>query len=184
MLVLHGYGADEHDLLASAERLSDDRHVLSVRGPHAAGNGGYGWMASGADPFAESVRLLASFAELVPEAYDVAPDRIGAFGFSQGAKAALAALVEHPDLVRWAVSLHGFLPRAYDDPDRLAAARDRSVFVGVGADDTVISPEHGERTAERLADAGLDVTFREYPVAHAVSPAAVADVAKWLGPRR
>ena len=184
MLLLHGYGADEDDLLPYAEDLPDDLHVLSVRGPHAAGSGGYAWMESGPEPFARSTALLAEFAELVPEAYDVAPDRIGAFGFSQGAKAALAALVERPDLFRWAVSLHGFLPRAYDDPDRLAAARERSVFVGVGEDDTIISPQHGERTAERLADAGLDVTFREYPVGHGVSPAAVADAAEWLGPRR
>lgn len=184
MLVLHGYGADEHDLLESAEDLPDDLHVLGVRGPRDAGDGGYGWMESGTDPFGDSVALLAEFAELLPEAYEVSPDRIGAFGFSQGGKAALAALVEHPDLFRWAVSLNGFLPRAYDEPDRLAAARERSVFVGVGADDTVISPRHGERTAERLADAGLDVTFREYPVGHRISPAAMADVAEWLGPRR
>ncbi|NEU57306.1 alpha/beta hydrolase [Halorussus sp. MSC15.2] len=185
-LVLHGYGADEEDLLPHADRLPDDLHVFGVRGPHEAGDGRYGWMDSRPDPFAPSVDLLAAFAELVPEVADVAHDRIGLFGFSQGAKAALASLVEHPDLFRWAVSLNGFLPRPYDDPDRLAGARDNSVsaFVGVGEDDTVISPEHGERTADLLTDAGIDVTFRTYPVGHRISAAEMTDVAAWVGPRR
>lgn len=185
MLVLHGYGADENDLLARTESLPDDLHVLSVRAPHSASNGGYAWMESGADAFGRSTDRLAEFARLVPEAYDVDPDRIGLFGFSQGAKAALVALVERPDLFRWAVSLNGFLPRPYDSADRLARAREEevSVLVGVGEDDSIISPEHGERTADLLADAGLDATFRAYPVGHRVSPAEIADVTEWLRSR-
>lgn len=186
VLVLHGYGADETNLFPLVERLPDDLHLFGVRGPHEAGNEKYAWMGSGSDRFARSVDLLTEFARLVPEAYDVAPDRIGLFGFSQGAKAALASLVASPDRFRWAVSLNGYLPRAYNDADRLARASEESpsVFVGVGENDNVIPPEHGERTADRLAEAGIDVTFRAYPLGHRLSTEEIDDIAEWLGPRR
>ena len=184
VVLLHGLGADENDLLPVADGLPDDLRVLSVRAPHESRGGGYAWMAPDGDPFARSVDLLAEFAERLPEAYGVDPGRIGLFGFSQGAKAALVALVERPDLFEWAVSLNGFLPWSHEGADDLARARGKSVFVGVGEDDSVISPEHGERTADLLADAGLDVTFRSYPVSHRVDATEVEDVAEWLRSRR
>ncbi|MFC6824537.1 alpha/beta hydrolase [Halopelagius fulvigenes] len=184
VLLLHGLGGDERQLLPHAENLPDDLHVLGVRGPHSATRNGYAWMGPGSKPFARSIELLADFAERVPEAYGVDPERIGLFGFSQGAKAALAALVEEPERFRWAVSLNGFLPRGHDDADTLARARGKSAFVGVGEKDSIIGPQYGEKSAARLDDAGLDVTFRSYPVSHRVSDAAVEDVAEWLGPRR
>lgn len=178
ILLLHGYGADEHDLLPYAEYLPADAHVLSVRGPHEANAAGYAWMSSGRDPFETSTDVLGEFVARIPAAYDVDPERVGLFGFSQGAKVALAALVADPDRYAWAVSLNGYLPRGYRD--RVARAREKSVFVGVGADDSVISPEHGEETADLLADAGLDVTFRSYPVGHRIVREEVEDVTAWL----
>ena len=186
VLLLHGYGADERDLLPYAEYLPDDLHVLSVRAPYPANQSGYAWMASGSEPFRGSADLLAEFARLVPEECDVDPERIGLLGFSQGAKAALVALVADPDLYRWAASLNGYLPSSHADPDRLARVRerDRSVFVGVGEEDPIISPEYGEETADLLEDAGLDVTFRASPVGHEVVAAELEDIAEWLRSRR
>lgn len=184
VLLLHGYGADEADLLPYADRLLMDLHVLSVRGPHPAGESGYAWMESGRDPFGRSVELLGEFAERVPDAYDVDPERVGLFGFSQGAKAALAALVTDPQLYRWAVAMNGYLPREYADRERVVRAREKSVFVGVGEDDAIISPGHGEETADFLIDVGLDVTFRSYPVGHRIADEAVDHVAEWLRSRR
>lgn len=184
VVLLHGYGADETDLLPYADRLPDELYVLSVRAPHSAGANGYAWMAAGREPFKESVDTLVEFVEVVPEVYDVDPDRIGLFGFSQGAKAALVALLEEPDLFDWAVSLNGFLPRTHNDASTISRARGKPVFVGVGETDSVLSPELGEETAERFADAGLDVTVRSYPVGHAIADEAVRDVAEWIRSRR
>lgn len=184
VILLHGLGGDEHDLLPHADDLPDDLHVLSVRAPHSTSGDGYAWKASGREPFARSVELLAEFTERVPEAYDVDPERIGLFGFSQGAKAALVSLVEEPELFDWAVALNGYLPRSHNDADVISRAQGKSAFVGVGEEDTVIPPEYGEETADRLADAGLDVTFRSYPVGHRIADTAVEDVAEWLRSRR
>jgi len=180
VILLHGLGADEGDLFSYADVLPDEYRVLSVRGPHSSTGGGHAWMASGKDRFAESVSALTAFAERLPDAYGVDPDRIGLLGFSQGAKAALVALVEEPDLFAWVVSLNGFLPRSHSDESIVKRARGTSVFVGVGEHDSVISPEHGEETAETLSAAGLDVTFRSYPVGHAIADQEVEDVAEWL----
>lgn len=180
MILLHGLGADEDDLFSYAGALPSEYHVLSVRGPHRSAGSGYAWMTSGRDRFAESLSALTAFAERLPDAYDVDPDRIGLLGFSQGGKAALVALVEAPDLFSWAVSLNGFLPRSHSDPDVVERARGKAAFVGVGEHDSVISPEHGEETAETLSEAGLDVTFHSYPVGHAIADQEVEDVAEWL----
>lgn len=183
MILLHGLGADEDDLFSYADVLPNEYRVLSVRGPHSSTGGGHAWMASGQDRFGESVSALTAFARALPDAYDVDSDRIGLFGFSQGAKAALVALVEEPDLFAWAVSLNGFLPRSHSDESVVQRARGKSVFVGVGEHDSVISPELGEETAEILSEAGLDVTFRSYPVGHAIADEEVEDVAEWLRAR-
>ncbi|WP_226013053.1 alpha/beta hydrolase [Halomicrobium salinisoli] len=180
VILLHGLGADEGDLFSYADVLPEEYHVLSVRGPHSSTGGGYAWMGSGQDRFAESISALTAFAERLPDACDVDGDRIGLLGFSQGAKAALVALLEEPALFAWVVSLNGFLPRSHSDESVVERARGKSVFVGVGEHDSVISPELGAETAETLSAAGLDVTVRSYPVGHAIADQEVEDVAEWL----
>ena len=107
-------------------------------------------------------------------------DRVGLFGFSQGAKAGLAALIDRPERYRWVVALNGFLPRSHDDPDEVANAEGKPVFIGVGENDDVIAPRYGRESAELLDEAGLDVTFRTYPIGHRMSREEFADVSDWL----
>lgn len=112
------------------------------------------------------------------------PELIGSFGFSQGAKVALVALVEEPERFEWAVFLNGFLPRRYADADGVSRARGKGMFVGVGEEDDVISPELGGETAALLDDAGLDVTFRSCPTGHRITDTEVGEVVEWLRSRR
>jgi phospholipase/carboxylesterase len=207
VVVLHGRGADEHDLLPVAAALPEDLHVLSARAPDPLGPG-YTWyeldLSGGglhasqpdAEQFRRSLDLVHEFVAAAVDAYDLAPDGIGLLGFSQGAITSLATLVErrgsdappssraqcareNPDHP-WVVALNGYLPESHDDPDDVAGAAGTPVFVGAGERDQVIPPERAERAATALADAGLPVSFETYPVGHGTTPDEIGDVADWV----
>ena len=194
LIVLHGRGADEQDLLPLADRLPDSLYVLSVRAPDRLGMG-YTWydldLSAGGlhesqpdiEGFRRSLDALSEFVEAAIERYDLNSERVGLLGFSQGAILSLAALVEHPERYDWAVALHGYLAASHHNPEALDGAAGTPVFVGCGSQDQVIPAERARQAAETLADAGLDVTFREYGVGHGTSPEEVSDVAKWVAER-
>ncbi|MFC4550100.1 MULTISPECIES: alpha/beta hydrolase [Halorussus] len=188
VVLLHGRGGDEYNMIGLADNLPDDLHAFGVRAPYEVGSGsGYAWFPESPRSrggFRKAVDRLAAFVRGVPEAYNVDPQRVGLFGFSQGAIAALAALVDYPDRLRWAAAMNGYLPESHDDPEEVADARGKAVFVAVGEDDTVIPPRYGEASAELLAEAGLDVTFRAYPTGHRMIPREIRDLSAWLDSRR
>jgi len=190
VVVLHGRGADERDLLPIAAELPDDLHVLSARAPDPLGPGytwyeldlsGGGLHASQPDPegFRRSLDLVADFVDAAVDAYALDPEGVGLLGFSQGAITSLATLVETPRHP-WVVALNGYLAASHDDPEALAAAAGTPVFVGAGEHDGVIPPERAEAAADALRAAGLAVTFETYPVAHGTTPQEVADVAAFV----
>jgi phospholipase/carboxylesterase len=182
VVFLHGLGGDEENMIGVADHLPDDLHAFGVRAPFESSNG-YSWVSlegRSRGPFRKSLDQLAEFVRYLTEEDDVAPDHVGLFGFSQGAKAGLAALIDRPERYRWVVALNGYLPRSHDDPDEVANAEGNPVFVGVGENDDVIAPRYGRESAELLDEAGLDVTFRTYPVGHRMSREEFADVSEWL----
>lgn len=192
VVFLHGRGADERDLLPIAQFLPDDLHVLSARAP-ARLDPGYTWydldLSAGGlhesqpDPegFRRSLDLIEEFVDAAVEAYELDPERVGLFGFSQGAIASLSALLERPDAYRWVVALNGYLAEAHED--QVGNAAGTPIFVGCGRRDQMIPAERAERAAERLGEAGADVTFRAYPVDHGTTPEELQDVAEWLDGR-
>lgn len=194
VLVLHGRGADERDLLPLAEELPDALHVLSVRAPDRLA-GGYTWyeldLSAGglhrsqphAEQFRRSLDLVHEFAAAAVDAYGLDPERVGLVGFSQGAITGLAALLERPDRYAWVVALNGYLAASHDDPDLVAGAAGAPVFVGAGEADRIIPVGRARRAAERLREGGVDVTFRTYPVGHGTTREEVRDVADWVGER-
>lgn len=193
VVCLHGRGADEEDLLRPARALPDDCHVLSLRAPTPLGPG-YTWyeldLSAGGiqrsqpdpDDFAESRDLVDDSVAAAIEEYDLDGDRIGLFGFSQGAVLGLASILDRPDRYTWVAALHGYLPASHGDVSRFDAA-DRSAFLGSGEADDVIPANRGREAADRLAEAGLDVTFRTYPFGHGIGQDELEDVVEWVRER-
>lgn len=188
VVVVHGLGADEGDLLPVADRFPDAYHVLSVRGPDPHGPG-FSWFDfDGTDPadarpvhgdFRRSRDLLDGFRDAAVERYDLAPDRVGIFGFSQGAVLGMGSLVESPERYAWVVASHGFYPEACVPAEHV----DRPAFLGSGSADEVVPPERADRAASRLREVGCDVTVRTYDTGHRVGTEEAADVASWIGER-
>lgn len=192
VVLLHGRGADERDLLPIASELPEGLHVLSVRAPDRL-HGGYTWyeldMPGGdlhssqphAEEFRRSLDLLHEFVEWAIEEYELDPDRIGLFGFSQGSITSLSALIERPEQYDWIVALNGYLADSHED--RAGEAAGKPVFVGAGEADRIIPAERAQRAADVLKGAGVDVTFNVYSVGHGTHPEEIDDVVDWIRER-
>ncbi len=193
VVVLHGRGADEEDLLPVARHLPDDFHVVSLRAPDPL-QGGYTWyeldLSGGgleesqpdAGDFRRSLDLVAESVERATEAYDLDPDRIGLLGFSQGAITSLSLVLADPDRYAWVVALHGYLADSHADldPDGIEG---KPVFVGAGAGDRVIPESRSAAAADRFAEVGADVTSDSYPGGHGIGQRELADVVAFVESR-
>jgi phospholipase/carboxylesterase len=182
LVLLHGRGADEHDLFPLLDLFDPDRRLLGVTpgAPLRLPPGGRHWYALAGIPtpdpttFHETAPRLAAFLDALP----VPADRLVLGGFSQGAVMSFAMSLG-PDRPPPAavVALSGFLPRVprYPlEPERLTGV---PVAIAHGSLDPVIPARFSAESAETLAAAGADVLRLETPVPHMVDPG-------WIEPVR
>lgn len=191
VVLIHGRGADETDLLPIATQLPDQLHVFSVRAPLSFEDG-YAWYhldveqgglhESQPDPESlnQSVLRLAKLLAVLVDEHNIDPNRIGLLGFSQGGTLAVTTAIEVPDRVAWVVALHAFLPQSHRSASKLVDARGIPMFFGAGEMDLVVPEERTERASTRLGDVGIDVTYRAYAVGHGANDAEIDDVARWV----
>ena len=196
LVLLHGVGADELDLLPVAEALDPRLLVVSLRAPYEAEPMGYAWYAldwrttppTPRVDQAEASRaaLVAFLPELVARTGGD-PDRLFLFGFSQGAAMALAVALTRPDLVGGAV-IHSarvlpFLlqPEGRAPPSALAGL---DVLVLHGTEDDVIPVASGREVRDLLAPLlGARLTYREHEAGHFVTAETARDAARWIEER-
>ena len=190
VVVLHGRGADERDLLPVAASLPASLHVVSLRAPDPL-QGGYTWydldLSAGGlhqsqpnpTDFERSVRLVEDAIAGAVDAYDLDPDRLGLLGFSQGAITSLSLLLESPSRYAWVVGLHGYLPDSHGalEPSDVEGRR---VFVGAGDDDQVIPAHRSAAAADRLTALGAAVTHETYPTGHGIGRDELTDVVAFV----
>jgi phospholipase/carboxylesterase len=184
LVLLHGFGADEHDLLPIGHELDARLHVVSLRAPVELDFGGRAWfnLQQTPDGFAFDPAEVDEAVRLAREAIeDVARKSprplIG--GFSQGAGMALSVAVERPDLASGVIALSSVPPRSRK-PAMPGALRGLPVFVAHGLHDPLIAVEVGRATRDLLQQLGANVTYREYPMGHMVVPPELADARAWL----
>ncbi len=194
VVLIHGRGTNERDLLSIGAQLPEELHVLSVRAPQRMdGPNSFTWYdldlsagglhASQPDPegFRRSLDLVQEFVEAAIDAYDLDPDRVGLLGFSQGAITSMAALIERPDAYRWIVALNGYLAESHETD--AASAEGKPVFIGGGTVDQIIPISRVEHAAETLDAGGADVRFETYDAGHGTTPSELSDVVEWLETR-
>ena len=188
LLLLHGRGANEQDLLPLASGFDPRFLVLSARAPLMRW-GGYHWYdlidIGTPEPttFAAALATLQRFVEEVLRAYPVAADQMYLLGFSQGAMMSGALLMTQPEAFAGAVLLSGYLPLEQGLPVRREALAGKPVFWGHGTADQVLPIRHGREARDFLQAAGVDLSYHEYPMAHQISQRERQDVAEWLSGR-
>jgi phospholipase/carboxylesterase len=180
LVLLHGFGADEHDLLPIARELEPTLHAISLQAPLALEYGGRAWyrieqtpQGIAFDP-AEVAQGEAAALEAIEEIAAAHPRPV-LCGFSQGAGMALGVALHRPQLAAGVLALSAVPPRT-----QLERAPGLRVFLAHGTLDPLIPVEVGRATRDLLRRLGADVTFHEYPMGHMVSAEEIADAREWL----
>lgn len=190
LILLHGYGSNEVDLYGLTPFLDERLHVVSLRAPLVLAEEAFAWFplefgqhgvrAEPADVDA-ALRLAIPMVKQAIELTETPPGRTFMLGFSQGAMMAAAMLIAQPALVRGAVLLSGACPNNTHYPLKNKTLNQAPVFVAHGLFDAVIPVSCGRKLSQQLAELGARVTYREYPVAHALDEAMLEDIDRWLG---
>jgi len=192
LLVLHhGRGTDERDLIAIADLLDPERRlrVVTPRAPlRLPGSPGYHWYlvprVGYPDPetFAAAREALAELHDGLWAQTGIGPERTVLGGFSMGAVMSYAtALSADRPAVAGVLAFSGFVPTVEGWEPALADRTDTRAFISHGRNDPVIGIEFAERARALLADGGLDVTYRESELGHQIDPAHLREAASWLG---
>ena len=187
LVLLHGYGADERDLLPIAHELDPRLRAVSLQGPIALGGPMRAWFnlwqdAAGRISF-DSEEARAAVRTVSAEVEEIAAHspRPLLLGFSQGAGIALGVALLRPDLASGVVSLSG-VARALEDRDHAPVEdlRGFPVFAAHGLHDPLIPIELGRGLRDTLTSLGVSVSWHEYPIGHTVIPEEIESARSWL----
>ena len=189
LVLLHGRGADEHDLFPLLDLLDPERRLLgaTARGPLSLPPGGAHWYIvrrvgyPDGDTFHSTYPQLTAWLDGLLAEHGIAPERTVLGGFSQGSVMSYA-LGLGPGRPRPAgiMALSGFLPQVEGFELALGRAAGLPVAIGHGTLDPVISVDFGRDARERLSAAGADVTYRESPMPHTIDPAFLGELQAWV----
>jgi phospholipase/carboxylesterase len=183
LVLLHGRGADELDLAPMLDLLDPQQRLLGLapRGPLALPPGGAHWYAVREIGFPDPDTFLPTFAEASEwldstlEEAGIPRERTVLGGFSQGTVMSYALGLEasrpRPAGI---LAMSGFIPTVEGFELDLEGRSGLPVSISHGTYDPVIGVEFGREARDRLDAAGLAVAYREDPVAHQISPAALA----------
>lgn len=180
LLLLHGTGGDENDLIQLGRMIAPGAALLSPRGKVLEGGAPRFFRRLREGVFdEEDVRLraaeLADFVSEACAAYSIAAPI--AVGFSNGANIAAATLLTRPEVLAGAVLLRAMVPLA--DPPA-ADLRGKGVLLLSGAVDPIVSEENAARLATQLTAAGAGLDHRTLPVGHGLSQADLNLARQWL----
>ncbi len=182
LLLLHGTGGNETDLLELGQALAPGAALLSPRGKvlEQGRPRFFRRLTEGVFDL-EDLRLrsdeLAGFIEAAASAYAFAPDRVIAVGYSNGANIAASLLLLHPGLLRAAVLFHPMVPLV---PDTLPDISATPIFIGAGRFDTLVPRVETEQLAALFRQAGADVTVYWQADGHTLTLEEVRAAEGWL----
>ena len=182
LLLLHGTGGDEHDLLALGRELAPGASLLSPRGNVLEGAMPrfFKRLAEGVFDLADLERRtkdLAAFVREAAELYGFDLDRVTAVGFSNGANIAASILLRDPGLLKRAILFRAMVPF---EPEQTPRLEGTSVYIGAGRLDPIIPQANVERLAAILRDGGAAVTLDWQPAGHGLTKSDVDNARAWL----
>jgi phospholipase/carboxylesterase len=192
LLVLqHGRGTNEHDLVGLAEFLDPQRRlqVVMPRGPlQLPGSPGYHWYrvprVGYPDPetFEVACAALADLQDKLWEETGIGPEQTVLGGFSMGAVMSFATgLGAERPAPAGILAFSGFVPTVEGWEPSFADRTGTRVFISHGRNDPVIGIEFARRARDLVEAGGLDLAYRESELGHQIDPAHLREAATWLG---
>ncbi|WP_150270095.1 alpha/beta hydrolase [Paenibacillus tepidiphilus] len=182
LVLFHGTGGNEHDLLPLAELLSPGSSVLGIRG-NVRENGMPRYFRRLAEGIFDEEDLifrtheLKQFLDEAAAQYGFDPANLAAVGYSNGANIAGSLLFHYGGIFRYAVLLHPMVPLRGLSLPRLDEV---SVFIGAGTNDPLIQTEETQELQELLESAGAGVTAHWGNQGHRLSAAEAEAARDWL----
>jgi phospholipase/carboxylesterase len=192
LVLLHGRGADEHDLGPLLEALDPEHRLVGVtpRGPLSLPPGGAHWYIvrsigfPDSDSFHDTFGRLTGWFDGLPARTGVPIERTVIGGFSQGAVMSYAlGLGSGRPSPAGIIALSGFIPTVAGLSLDLETRAGLPVAIGHGTLDPVIGIEFGRDARQILTGSGLDVTYRETPMSHTIDPEYIPELHDWLAAR-
>ena len=182
LLLLHGTGGDENDLVPLGRELAPGAAILSPRGKVSEYGAArfFRRLAEGVFDHEDLVfrtHELAGFIEAAAEEYGLDLSRLVAAGYSNGANIAASLMLLHPGLLRAAILLRAMVPF---EPEGKPDLSGMPVFLAAGRRDQMIPPQNTERLAEILREAGADLDLRWRNTGHPLTYEEVAEAKEWL----
>lgn len=187
ILLLHGTGADEHDLLPLGEAIDKKANLLSPRGPVKEQGMARFFRRSPAGEFdLEDMRKraeqLSAFLQETSRVHSFSLDSLVSVGFSNGATMASALLMLFPEFMRGALLFCPALPFGEKELSSWSMKNDLSgkeVCLFGGTHDTMIDPEHSRLLAELLERRGARVDLHMSPHGHEISEEDLKNAGSW-----
>jgi len=182
LLLLHGTGGNEHDLIPLGRELDPNAALLSPRGKILE-NGMprfFRRLSEGVFDL-EDLKMrtneLADFVAAAATYYKLAADQIVAVGYSNGANMAASMLLLKPEVLSAAILFRAMVPLVPEDLPDLSLLR---IWIGAGSEDPIIPTSETQRLVELLRSAGADVTLRFFNAGHGLTNSDVETAARWL----
>jgi len=182
ILLLHGTGGNEHDLVELGKSLAPGAALLSPRGK-VLENGMprfFRRLAEGVfdeEDLVKRTHELADFVTRAAEHYGFDSEKIIALGYSNGANIAASLLLLKPEVLHGAVLLRGMVPLEPETQPKLDGV---SVLIAAGDHDPLVPGENSARLAALLEGSGAEVQLYRSPAGHQLTSADLETAATWL----
>ena len=182
LLLLHGTGGNERDLIPLGREIDPNAALLSPRGKILE-NGMprfFRRLAEGVfdvEDLKQRTNELADFVGGAAQHCKLAADQIVAVGYSNGANIAASMLLLRPEILRAAILFRAMVPLVPENLPNLSSLR---VWIGTGDHDPIIPAAETQRLVELLRRAGADVTIRFANATHGLTDADVEAARHWL----
>ena len=186
LLVLHGTGGNEDDLIGLAQTVAPGAAVISPRGNvlEAGAPRFFRRLAEGLfDPAEVRARgeELAKFVRAAVASYDLNAGHVFALGYSNGANVASTVMLIDPAVIRAAILLR---PMLVFDPAEKVDLTGKAVLISSGRVDPIVPAESVEKLGRLLEERGAEVTLKWQLGGHNLVPSEIKEAADWLALRR
>jgi len=186
LILLHGRGTDENDLIGLVPSFDPRLLIVSMRAPYEFPYGGYMWFnldGQGdvkADEILSSREAIMRCLDDVQQKYSVDRKRVFLFGFSMGAMMSLTVSLSYPDRFKGVIAHSGLLLQDDKLLYRWNNLGGISFLIEHGTHDPIVPVELGRQAHQRLIDAKAHVQYKEYSIQHTISEESLNDAAVWL----
>lgn len=190
LILLHGRGSDKDSLMRLKPHWPQDTVIVAPRAPFPALQWGYGpgwaWYrllelgVPEPETFEAGQRSLEAFVEGLPQRLGLRPGPLVMGGFSQGATTSTAFALRNPGRVQAVIHLGGFLarhPSVRVAPDTVGTT---AFFWAHGTEDTVVLFSLAVEGRRLLAEAGANLTAKDYPIGHQLDLRIIRDAVRWF----